>query len=743
MGRKLLSLVLIVLLLLSTAVTAFAVEGEEVHIHNECTEPHDHHDHPEGEAEGASIPEIAGTETPLTHTHDEDGVAVATPSDLEPPAYSIWPTRNGWGFGMPGPPPKPGISPLLVGSRPCLFNGCSNSVTVTGKHSFVCNTHKCKIAGCPWVYYQESNKLCQVHAGRTNITCQISVSGGLCGLPSVGNGSPCCWYHHCPGCFGPGNGDGTLCDLCMQCWVPGCPNFSTCTNECDLHCPHSCKVHHANHCTACHTDPCTCLPANPTISVKLWNNVDNSVAVDIISARATEIELYTAGGVKFATLSGASGTHTFRYNAPQNNGSYYVRVRNAKGYNTGSYPFQVATLDVAAPVITGKTIQPDNSVWAASKTLTVTATDQTNATFSLRYADGSPVPGCPDKAGTASGGVFTTAWTLTEQLASAKTFKIIASDKWGYASETTIAVSGIDGQKPTKPSVSLSDTGDWHNEAVTVTIYDGSATSGIAYYQYRVNGGAWQTGSTVTVSAEGIHTVEAKVISHAGLESDIVGATVKLDLTKPTAPYTLSPDGWTTDRMTITLAPADAGGSGLASVTLPDGRTVYDFSNIQFPALENGDYRFTLMDKAGNSAVVVVPVSNIAILDVTATLSAPFVISPNTDRLYAGDISFQNHSNVPISLTLQGMTAYEDAPELVGPNAKDWKSLTASETKRYLALGLAGNGVDFWVNEQPHTLGVIAKSGIVSYAMQGRFGYAWEKSESFLYGLSVKVSMAG
>ena len=194
--------------------------------------------------------------------------------------------------------------------------------------------------------------------------------------------------------------------------------------------------------------------------MKTWNTTDNSVAVDIASARVTEIELYTSSGVKFATLSGASGTYIFRHNAPQNNGSYYVRVKNAKDYNAGSYPFQVSTLDVAAPVITGNTVQPDNSIWAASKTLTVTATDKTNVTFSLRYADGSTVPGCPDKAGTANGSIFTAAWAITEQITSPKTFKIIASDRWGYSSESTIAVSGIDGQKPTKPSVSLSDTGD-------------------------------------------------------------------------------------------------------------------------------------------------------------------------------------------------------------------------------------------------------------------------------------------
>lgn len=66
-----------------------------------------------------------------------------------------------------------------------------------------------------------------------------------------------------------------------------------------------------------------CFPANPAISA--WNRTDNSVLVDISSARATEIEPYTTRGVKFATLMGASGTHVFRYNAAQNNGSYYIR----------------------------------------------------------------------------------------------------------------------------------------------------------------------------------------------------------------------------------------------------------------------------------------------------------------------------------------------------------------------------------------------------------------------------------
>ena len=721
------------LLVLSFMTTALAAEFEtpqETHDHDgiECT-----HDHEETEPQDH---EEIGTPTDAT----------GTPQAEQELPYTILRTWDGKGIAVFGPveEPKPGIVPFIVGSRPCLFLNCPNSVTVTGKTSFVCNTHKCSVAGCPWVYWQTNPKLCQVHAGITNVTCQsVEDDGSLCGLPSVGGGSPCCWYHHCPGCFGLGNGNGTLCDLCRQCWVPGCPNPSTCTNECDLHCPHTCKVHHQNHCTTCHADPCVCYPTNPTITVKTWNSTDNSVAVDIASARATAIELYTAGGTLFATLSGASGTYTFRHNAAQKNGSYYIRVKNAKGYNSSNFPFTISTLDVVAPVITGKTVQPDNSVWASSKMLTVTATDMTNTIFSLRYADGSTVPSCPDKVGSASGSTFIAAWTLMEQLTAARTFKIIASDKWGYSSETTVTVSGIDNKKPAKPTVSLSNGEGWHKDNVTVTISGSSADSGVVYYQYRINGGVWQTGGTVVISPEGIHTVEAKAVSGVGLESDIESITVKIDKTAPTAIYSLSPEGWTTGEVIITLTSSDVGGSWLASVLLPDGRMVYDLSKIQYVAQQNGDFHFTVFDAAGNSAVVSVPVSNIAILDITATLAVPFTISPDSGKLYAGNISIVNNSNVPISVTLQSMTPCDGAPELVSPNAKAWSSLTASETERFLALGFIGNGVDVWADGQPRSLGTIGKGSNAGYAMQGRFGFAWEQAESFLYGMAIKITIAG
>ena len=720
MGRKLLSFLMAVMLLISSASTALAAESgdlpETPHSHSEAEQPHEHEDshadcehteaehaetdheeippiepepsdkptesEPETPTPAATETEPAQPEAPPTEPEQpeipaegepESPIPVATPTNAPPeippikpetPGYILLETRSGEAvvmFGAIEDAYKPIHQPRIIGRRPCAFLDCKNTVTVRTKYDFVCNAHKCSVSGCSNPAYNLNPNKCQFHARRTDTICQIytpSNPDGLCGKPSVSKGSICCWEHHCPGCLGIGKGNATVCDICKQCWVPGCANFSTCTNECDDHCPHNCKTHHQTHCLDCHSDPCICYPANPAINMRAWNGNDNSVAVDISSDRATAIELYTAGGVMFATFRGTSGTHIFRYNAAQNNGSYYVRVKNAKGYNSSNFPFQVSGLDKAPPGIEGKTVQPGNEVWTTEKTLTVTATDQTNARFSLRYADGSAVPGCGDKEGSKNGSKFTASWTITEPLASAKTFRIIATDRWGHTSETTVSLSGI-------------------------------------------------------------------------------------DRTKPTATYTLTPDDWTTGQVTINFKPTDSGGSGLACVTLPDGKTVTDFAKIQFPVTQNGDYSFALTDKAGNSATIPVTVGNIVMLDVTVTLNAPFVISPDNDRLYSGDISFQNHSNVPVSLTLQRMTAYGNAPGLVGRDEKPWKNLTVTDTRKYLALGLLGNGAEVWAGAaKAQSLGIIAKGGAASYTLQGRFGYAWEQAERFLYGMTVKIAVA-
>lgn len=263
MGRKILSFLIAAMLLFSCATTVFAAESEahtEPHSQSETLhlmdphcygeteypmEPHDHsHSHPHDHeydcdydhAKAGSglrgdedpVPPPGGEETePEQHealpeeqevpSEPEDGkIGAALPSEeeIEPalpevpheepeiPEYFLLQTRSGAAivvFGEPDEPSAPIITPFLVGSRPCSFQECPNTVTVRTKYDFVCDAHKCSVSGCSSpLYYQNPNK-CQLHAGLTNIICQIYIPenpNGLCGKPSIGNGSICCWEHH-------------------------------------------------------------------------------------------------------------------------------------------------------------------------------------------------------------------------------------------------------------------------------------------------------------------------------------------------------------------------------------------------------------------------------------------------------------------------------------------------------------------------------------------------------------------
>lgn len=128
------------------------------------------------------------------------------------------------------------------------------------------------------------------------------------------------------------------------------------------------------------------------------------------------------------------------------------------------------------------------------------------------------------------------------------------------------------------------------------------------------------------------------------------------------------------------------------------------------------------------------------IIDVTATIGAPFIINPNTGTLTAGNVSFTSRSSVPISLTAQNMTPIGAAPVLVGRDSKDWTALSVAETGKYIALGLKGNSVDVWMDGQAKSLGTIQKNATASYALQGRYGYAWREQTALSYGLTVKVT---
>lgn len=95
----------------------------------------------------------------------------------------------------------------------------------------------------------------------------------------------------------------------------------------------------------------------------------------------------------------------------------------------------------------------------------------------------------------------------------------------------------------TKPSTSAAlvpaspnGKNGWYTSDVAVTLSCTDTGSGCASTYYRINGGAWQSGASFTVSAEGTDTLEYYSKDNAGNTEATKTITLKLDKTPPSVP---------------------------------------------------------------------------------------------------------------------------------------------------------------------------------------------------------------
>ena len=82
-----------------------------------------------------------------------------------------------------------------------------------------------------------------------------------------------------------------------------------------------------------------------------------------------------------------------------------------------------------------------------------------------------------------------------------------------------------------------------------------------------------------------------------------------IDRDDPTAEIKASPEGWTSQDVTITVNATD-GLSGIDYIEMPNGEKVYK-SEGEYHATENGSYTFKVVDKAGNEVVYTEEIDNI------------------------------------------------------------------------------------------------------------------------------------
>ncbi len=118
------------------------------------------------------------------------------------------------------------------------------------------------------------------------------------------------------------------------------------------------------------------------------------------------------------------------------------------------------------------------------------------------------------------------------------------------------------------PSLSLAGAAasTWYTTDVTITASASDALSGLSVTEYRVDGGAWQTGSSVTLTTDGSHNVDFRAIDKAGLLT-LASQTIQIDKHSPALSFapvgTLGNNGWYKTTVALGLNASDPA-SGLA-----------------------------------------------------------------------------------------------------------------------------------------------------------------------------------
>jgi hypothetical protein len=143
----------------------------------------------------------------------------------------------------------------------------------------------------------------------------------------------------------------------------------------------------------------------------------------------------------------------------------------------------------------------------------------------------------------------------------------------------------------------------WVNKDVTVNLNatDNDGGSGVADTYYTLDGGSQQSGTSVNVSGEGVHTLTYWSVDNNGNTETQHTVNVKID---ETAPITTdnTPTGWVNKDVTINLNATDKGGSGVADTyyTL-DGGSQQSGTSVNLTAEGTHTIEYWSVDNAGNA----------------------------------------------------------------------------------------------------------------------------------------------
>ena len=306
------------------------------------------------------------------------------------------------------------------------------------------------------------------------------------------------------------------------------------------------------------TKPVIAGSGSPAANAFGWNNSNVTVTLTCSDARSG-IKTCTGGGSVVLSNEGANQS------VP---GSAVDNADNSASHSVG--PFNI---DKTAPTLTGApTSSPNGAGWYDGDVTIHWTADDALAGIDPGTASGDSVIGGEGTGLTASASV---------------------SDKAGNATSATTAAVKID---RTAPSTSAFAPAGWRNSDAAVTLNAADNLSGVQSTHYVLDGGFEQTGTVVSISTEGTHTLQYWSIDKAGNAEAKKSIEVKLDKTAPSISLLQSPlanaNGWNNTDVTVHFECTDTL-SGIESCT-PD-HVVSTEGAAQY-------VEGTAVDNAGNSA---------------------------------------------------------------------------------------------------------------------------------------------
>lgn len=405
-------------------------------------------------------------------------------------------------------------------------------------------------------------------------------------------------------------------------------------------------------------------------------------------------------GIQSVTLNGEPITDSYATFRVDQNGEYTVVVTANNGLSS-SQTLTVENIDKEVPTVTEVTVEHKNSggfarflndltfglffneeveLTAAAEDTGVAGLDRIEYRFYNDetetysewqiYDDASKPTQLPDFRGYAEVRAYDRAGNVSA---------VYTSD--GYV---------VDGTAPTDLQVTalfddeIYADSTWVADDVAITL-ESTAFSGIYEYQYRIDGGDWQsiTGNTIAATEEGTHLYEFKAISNAALESPVASLTVCIDRRQPVIRVEF--DGtfgrWTAGGAHFSFSTEAESLSGI-TYYYSDGTGWYAFDGADLHLEENTNavYAFKAVNGAGTESIV--SDSYRVMIDTTEpdVILTPTVTDPTC---------------VPYEVNIETVTGESgvESLEMDGADITGQSAVTVSENGYYLFTVTGGNGL--------------------------------------------------